>query len=139
MLSRLIHAGAVYVASSLSDDELLDQLIVSAHIHHSIRDEPGAKALYLEWFALPRSLRRKGLGLRSYNLWEATLPVDIKLIYAHAADSGEGNTMDFWDQVGFSPVYCEETGNYEADNYMVKPVGDWQTPQCIEVEEDDAE
>jgi GNAT superfamily N-acetyltransferase len=114
-----------------SDAALLKRLEVRAH-----PTVPGK--LYLEWFALPRELRGKGLGRRAYELWEAALPKRIKLIRLHAADSGSGPTDGFWEQMGFDwrydfddLIYSTDDPLYEASREMQKGIHGTKTPKPI--------
>lgn len=112
-----------------------------------VRARPTAPGvLYLEWFALPQELRRKGLGRRAYELWEASLSKRVKLIRLHAADSGSGSTDAFWKKMGFNwrwsfgePVYSANDPNYEAYHEMQKGIHGKRTPEPIEVPYDDDE
>lgn len=111
------------------DAELLKQLEVRAYL-------TAPDTMYLEWFALPRELRGKGLGRRAYELWEKTLPKSVKLIRLHAADTGSGPTDMFWERMGFDwswdfgePVYSTEDPNYEASHEMQKGIHGKRTPK----------
>jgi len=114
-----------------SDAALLKRLEVRAY-----PTTPGT--LYLEWFALPKDLRGKGLGRRAYMLWEATLPKKLKLIRLHTADSGSGPTEAFWERMGFDwrydfddPVYSTDDPLYEASREMQKGIHGKRTPKSI--------
>jgi len=126
------YRDAVYREAVLSDQELWGRLDTFWYPHTG----PGAdgrQALYLEWFSLPQELRRQGLGRRAYALWERRLDPKFQLIYLHAADTGAGETHGFWDAMGYSPIYCQETGNRAADQHMVKGIHGTPTPACISV------
>lgn len=59
------------------------------------------EAVEITYFVIPYGERRKGNGAAIYQQWEANLPPSVKLIRLFAADTGEGRSHDFWEQMGF--------------------------------------
>jgi hypothetical protein len=133
------HATTKQTLPKITDAELMKRLEVRAHPR-------SADTMYLEWFALPRELRGKGLGRRAYKLWEKTVPKEFKLIQLHAADSGSGPTDAFWERMGFQwrfdfgePVYSASDPRYEASHEMQKGIHGKRTPDLVDVPNEDGE
>lgn len=95
--------------------------------------------LWIDMMWVPPDQRGKGVGRRFYEKWESNLPKEFALIKLMTADTGSGPSDGFWLSMGYQPVYCEETGDYESDNMMWKGVNGHPTPSCVEPEYDDWE
>jgi GNAT superfamily N-acetyltransferase len=68
----------------------------------------GPNTAYIEWFAVPKGHRGKGVGTQAYEEWERALPPGITTIRLHAADSGEGPSGPFWESLGFEYRWDED-------------------------------
>lgn len=82
--------------------------------------------------------RGKGIGRTLYQEFEKNLPNDVKMVKLFAADTGNGNSDDFWDKMGFEYTYtgeCKEDVEsgvgYEGLHSMRKGVNGYTTPQSI--------
>jgi len=73
--------------------------------------------------------RRKGLGTAAYKKWEKELPKNIKLVRVFAADTGDGNSDNFWKSLGFNYVYDDPGFDYESIHTMWKAVNGHRIPQ----------
>lgn len=92
----------------------------------------GSDTMYIEWFAVDKARRGKGVGRKAYDTWERKLPRAIKQIRLHAADSGEGPSTGFWESLGFDRRWSEaeideavEEGanRYELEQELTKKRG----------------
>lgn len=98
----------------------------------------GPDAIWIDWFAIPRERRGRGDGRRLYEAFEASLPDEIKLIFAFAADTdGSGNSDGFWTAMGFEYRYDGEDLAYEAAHTMIKGINGAPTPDPIWIAEAD--
>jgi hypothetical protein len=97
----------------------------------------GTSSIYIDMMSIPASQRRKGVGRAYYKAWEESLPADIELVKIFAADTGEGNSADFWDAMGFNFQYDGESLDYETKHMMWKGVNGHPTPPTIDVEDED--
>jgi hypothetical protein len=82
--------------------------------------------------------RGKGIGSKFYLEWEKNLPKEVELITLFAADTGDGNSDDFWEKLGFDFKYTADTQTdllnsvgYEGIHRMWKGVNNKPTPQSI--------
>lgn len=88
----------------------------------------------IDWFAVPKHLRRKGVGRKAYLAWEARLPDSVTLVRLYAADSdGTGRSDGFWDRLGFAwqTVPGADTEVSQTEEfwwYMQKGVNGNETP-----------
>lgn len=91
--------------------------------------------------------RGKGVGTKTYEDFEKSLPKNIQRVKLFAADTGSGNSNDFWEKLGFDYVYTSDCADelksavgYEGFYTMHKGVNGFKTPEAIfvepEVEED---
>ena len=74
-------------------------------------------------FSVPKEKRGHGYGTKAYAAYEKSLPRQIRAIELLAADTGSGNTDNFWLAQGFDYKYqSEEEGDlsYEAEHTMTK-------------------
>ena len=62
-------------------------------------------AIKITNFVIPEGDRRQGKGSTAYNQWEANLPSSVTLIQLFAADTGDGRSNNFWEQMGFDYLY----------------------------------
>ena len=77
--------------------------------------------MWIDMFAIPEDLRRRGLGRKLYDQWEKSLPLHIKNIQLVASDSGAGPSDAFWDAMGFDYFHADvEDLNYEDKQHMIK-------------------
>lgn len=103
----------------------------------------GPDKIYIEWFHVPRELRRRGLGTAAYKRWEKSLPKAVKYITLHAADAGTGPSNDFWISLGFryrwAFGYTPDPSDklYEASQAMIKGIHGTPTPETTHIEPDD--
>jgi hypothetical protein len=93
--------------------------------------------VYIDMMTVPRDQRRKGVGRAYYDEWEAALPHDVVMIKLMAADTGSGNSAEFWSSMGFDYQYDGESLDYESQNMMWKGVNGHPTPATIDVDDED--
>lgn len=97
----------------------------------------GPDMIYIEWFHIPRELRRLGLGTAAYKRWEKSLPKTVRYVTLHAADSGAGPSDDFWFSLGFRYRWSfddtpDPSGDlYEASKEMIKGIRGTPTPETV--------
>ena len=87
-------------------------------------------------FEVPAHLQGQGLGKAYMAHWEATLPPDITLVRLIAADTGSGNSRQFWDACGYDYRYDGESLDYEAEHEMHKGVNGHPTPAMVTLDSD---
>lgn len=78
-----------------------------------VSDGPVGSGVYLNWYRYAPELRRRGLGRKYYEAWEATLPEHVERIYLHSLDTA----IPFWTRMGYEPVYRHDP---DENNLMVK-------------------
>lgn len=141
MLSRGVIDDIMHGVPSY--DEVGEQVLISDEEYQDISDyyeeeweenieahEQGS-TMWLDLMEIPKRQRRKGLGRKEYEEWEASLPEHIKLVKLMAADMGDGNSQEFWQRMGFDFVYTADDPEdipYEYRQEMQKGVNGHPTP-----------
>jgi hypothetical protein len=100
--------------------------------------------IHIEWFLVPKELRRQGIGMAAYEEWERRLPKSVRLITLNAADAGSGYSGPFWERLGF--VYRWDFGYapdvsdplYEDSHVMIKGIHGMPTPKTFKVNPEEA-
>jgi len=82
---------------------------------------------------VPPEQRGKGVGRGYYEQWESELPSHVKYVKIWAADTGEGKSNQFWEQLGFEYMFAPgEDDDYNEDDdhwwWMIKGVNGNPTP-----------
>ena len=107
-------------------------VIINAHL-----TAPKGDTVYIEWFHVPESDRRRGIGTSAYKKWERSLPKHVKIIQLHSANESD----PFWESLGFGWRYDFEyppavsSKLYEASREMVKGIRGKKTPKPVWLEE----
>jgi len=111
----------------------IQSVIIDAHL-------VGSDKVYIEWFQVPKELRRRGIGTAAYKEWEKRLPKRIRYVTLNAVDAGPGYSGPFWRSLGF--VYRWDYGYdldvsddlYDSSHAMIKGVGRTRTPETVQVD-----
>ena len=93
--------------------------------------------IWIDMIFVPFDQRNKGVGRALYEKWEKELPADITLVRLMAADTGSGQSSDFWDAMGFEFQYDGEDLDYESSQYMWLGVNGHPTPATVLVDDND--
>lgn len=96
-----------------------------------------ADLVWVDMLYVPRAQRGQGIGRKTYEAWEASLPTTVRLVLIHAGDTGSGDSSGFWDAMGFAFRYDGENLSHEARCAMAKGVNGHPTPPTLRVEDGD--
>ncbi len=92
----------------------------------------------LTMFSIPKEERRRGVGRSTYESWEASLPLSVKVIRLFAADTdGNGNSDCFWERMGFDWRYTADDisdMDYTTQHSMHKGIHGHPTPEPVFVD-----
>lgn len=56
---------------------------------------------WITWLYVPPALRRRGLGRRMVDEWQAHIPDGVKLVRLVAAEVDGEDPIPFWEKLGF--------------------------------------
>lgn len=103
----------------------------SAEPYISARMSSNKKVVFIDMMEVPKDLRGKGVGSDYYLNWENNLPSTVERVELFASDTGAGNTVGFWEAMGFDFKY-ENSDDYETQYEMWKGVNGHSTPPPID-------
>lgn len=88
--------------------------------YHYINNE----VVFIDFFFVPAHLQGSGLGRKAYNLFEKTLPLEVKEVRLMAASGENGRVSEFWTKLGFDFLFDikEECFEEEIIYSMTKPI-----------------
>ena len=92
--------------------------------------------LWIDMFGLRPEDRNQGGGRIAWQEFESSIPKEIAVICLFAGDTGGGPSAGFWEKMGFTYQYDQESGT-EYDQYMWKGANGHPTPKPLDTPDEE--